>query len=354
MLKSFKLIRRKRRRIWGLLLLIVVIMLFIIAAIFKFFVGRAEWAGITVSDMSQNLAMEFRIPADEEGVVVQYTEGPAYYSGVKEGDLIKSINNQPVRNVREFLKVARTVALSDGVLLDVLREGRPLYITMSNRGGPHGMFASRAWEVTAWGQNGGMTGVAFAQTVGRLPSPAEQRASQKELVEGHWLGMEVIPLVPELAKEFGISPDTQGLLVDEISLESAEAGVLAGDMILAVDGVSTPDLQAFTEATRRVQNRKKAALLISRKGQLVKLTIESQRTLGFSQNETAQPIPPGAISPHRNRNKPCTACHVIMESGGQLPIDAGDILPSPPPITKGAVSPHGRRGTCKSCHVILK
>jgi len=80
----------------------------------------------------------------------------------------------------------------------------------------------------------------------------------------------------------------------------------------------------------------------------------SDRPMGFSQNESAQPIRPGAISPHRSRGKACTECHIIMETGGQLPIDAGDILPSPPPIIKGAVAPHEDRGKCNTCHVILK
>jgi len=36
--------------------------------------------------------------------------------------------------------------------------------------------------------------------------------------------MELIPLTPELAKEYNVPLDTKGLLVDEISLESAESG----------------------------------------------------------------------------------------------------------------------------------
>lgn len=166
--------------------------------------------------------------------------------------------------------------------------------------------------------------------------------------------MELIPLTPELSKEYRVPLDTKGLLVDEISLESAESGVLAGDLVVAVDGRATPDLVAFTEATRRVKNRNKAKVLVSRRGQLLEFMFSSQRTLGFSQNEAAQPITPGALSPHRSRNKPCTTCHIIMLTGGQLPTDAGDILPNPPAITKGAISPHEYRGKCNTCHVILK
>ena len=194
----------------------------------------------------------------------------------------------------------------------------------------------------------------MAPLASELPSPKEQGAAHKELVEGHWLGMEVIPLVPELAKEFNIPANTKGILIDEIALESAESGVLAGDMVVAVDGYATPDIYAFTEATRRVRNRTQAKILVSRRRQLLEYTIQAERPMGFSQNESAQPIKPGAISPHRSRGKACTECHIIMETGGQLPTDAGDILASPPAIIKGAVPPHEDRGKCNTCHVILK
>ena len=296
--------------------------------------------------------------------------------GCGEGDLLKAINNKPVHNIGEFFKVTKTVKISQGALLDILRNGQPLYITLKDIPSLHDNFKKLFYSPSTkpdLNLHGAGAQIAFnnqapaetaeaaaananttAPTNSQLPSPKEQGAAQKELVEGHWLGMETIPLVPELAKEFNIPPDIKGVLVDEVSLESAESGILAGDMVVAVDGFATPDLYAFTEATRRVKNRLKAKVLVSRRKLLLEFIMSSTRTLGFSQNESAQPIRPGAISPHRSRGKACTVCHIIMLTGGQLPIDAGDILPNPPPIIKGAVAPHEYRGKCNTCHVILK
>lgn len=184
------------------------------------------------------------------------------------------------------------------------------------------------------------------------PTPLEQNAAGKELVEGHWLGMELIPLTGELAREYGIPPATLGLLVDEVSLEAAESGLLAGDVVQSINNYPTPDIKEFTEATRRVAHLKEAQIRVFRRGRVMALTIRSERTLGFSQNESAQPIRPGAISPHRSRGRPCTACHIIMQTGGQLPTDAGDILPDPAPITRNSKAPHGYKGPCNSCHQV--
>ena len=187
-----------------------------------------------------------------------------------------------------------------------------------------------------------------------LLSPRDQNAAGKEFIEGHWLGLEVIPLTPELATEYQVPKGESGILVDEITLEAAESGILAGDMVQSVEGRPTPDLKAFFVATQRVQENERANVGVSRRGQTMTYFMEARNTtvLGFAQMEAAQPIRPGALSPHRTRSKACTECHIIMKTGGQLPTDAGDILPSPPPITRAAVATHGDRGPCVTCHVI--
>jgi len=189
-----------------------------------------------------------------------------------------------------------------------------------------------------------------------LLSPREQNAAGKEFIEGHWLGLEVIPLAPELATEYQIPKGETGVLVDEITLEAAESGILAGDMVQSIDGRPTSDLRAFFLATQNVQEKERAAVGVSRRGDKMTFVIEPRNTkvLGFAQMEAAQPIQPGAISPHRSRGRACTACHIIMRTGGQLPTDAGDILPNPPPITTDAKAPHRYRGQCSSCHVIIR
>lgn len=375
--------KKRKKKHWLLMIIAFVLgTLIILVALLRIGTGEAEWAGMTVGNLTDNLAVEYNIPGDEYGVVILWVEEQAYYSGIKERDLLKAINNQKIKNVSDFLRIAREINMNDGVLLDILRNRAPLYVTLKNKLGPHGTFKKllnmppeifevaytpqtvdrnpevQSTERIAGNLNSTIVSAAFsksmANTEGRLPTPKEQKASEKILIEGHWMGMELIPLLPALAQKYGIPPNTKGLLVDEITLEAAESGLLAGDVVLAVDGVATPDLIAFTKATRRVRNRDKTNILVSRRGTLLKLTISSQRTLGFSQNEAAQPIMPGALRPHRKMKRSCTSCHIIMRTGGQLPVDMGDILPNPPPIMKRAVPPHENRGKCNVCHVILK
>lgn len=186
-----------------------------------------------------------------------------------------------------------------------------------------------------------------------LPSPKQQGAAQKKLVEGHWHGMEVIELGPELAREYGIMSSSAGLLVDEVTLEVAETGVLAGDVLFRLDAMEISTLKDFSEATYLLRNNHAVEMGILRGGRRTSVWLRTRRALGAAMFEAAPPVFPGAIAPHKDKKRPCTDCHLIMASGGQLAIDAGDLLPSPPPIAADAIALHGNRGPCQTCHRIV-
>lgn len=90
-----------------------------------------EWAGMKVVNLTPALAEEFKLSEDNNGVVVIkiVPNSPIEESGLQTGDLIKSINRYPTPTVSEFSKVTKKLKLSDGVVFDVNRRGRPLYIS---------------------------------------------------------------------------------------------------------------------------------------------------------------------------------------------------------------------------------
>ena len=59
-----------------------------------------------------------------------------------------------------------------------------------------------------------------------------------------------MPLSRAEAKEFGLPASVHGMLVDGVAQgRGVDAGFLAGDVIVAVNGKATPDVTAFKEAT---------------------------------------------------------------------------------------------------------
>jgi hypothetical protein len=143
------------------------------------------------------------------------------------------------------------------------------------------------------------------------------------------------------------------VVVDEATMPADVLGFRSGDLITAVGGAPTPDLEAFVDAAYRVRERRSVKLQLRRKGGTRHtLTLAAaRRELGTANGETAPMIPAGARPPHGYLG-PCTDCHRIGASVG-LAVDLGDQLTKKaPPIRAGQAPPHRNRGKCSACHTI--
>ncbi len=88
--------------------------------------------GLRIEPLAPPLRRQFGIPEDvREGVVVVDVEPgtPAAASGLEPGDVILEVNQEPVRNVKDFTEAYRKS--DEQVLLLVQRRGNTLYIVLS-------------------------------------------------------------------------------------------------------------------------------------------------------------------------------------------------------------------------------
>ena len=178
----------------------------------------------------------------------------------------------------------------------------------------------------------------------------------KILQEGHWIGLEVVPLTKALARANNISTKITGVLIDEVTLLSAEVGILAGDVITSINGYNITDLKSFREATRPVANIQQALVKVYRKDGYYDISVFGPDVLGIAQMEAAPMINPTSPSPHGYYGA-CGNCHTLTNgplSTGQLAKDLGDqLLKTPPPIRWGSEPPHRNRGKCTDCHTLI-
>lgn len=198
-------------------------------------------------------------------------------------------------------------------------------------------------------------GTAPVRPAGTPPKAAAVPLIGKMLQEGHWIGLEVGPLTPALAAANGIPSDIRGVLVDEVTLLSASAGILAGDVITEINAVKTVDLNTFKAATRPIALSRTAEVTVFRGGKYQKIAVAGAEELGLAQMEGAPMIRSNATSPHSYYG-PCEKCHAITKTArntGQMAKDGGDILTrTAPPIRWGQKPPHGKRGICTTCHTL--
>jgi len=94
--------------------------------------GESRW-GMTVADLSPELARRFQLEQDRKGVVVVDVEpgSPADTGGLRPGDMIEEVNRQPVGSVKDF-----TAAVASA-------KGRETLLLLVRRGNTTSFFALR-------------------------------------------------------------------------------------------------------------------------------------------------------------------------------------------------------------------
>ena len=85
--------------------------------------GISEWLGLTVRDLTPELARRFTYELDEGVIVAAVEPGSAAYSaGIQPGFLIDNVNHIAVKSVREFNEALSGSAKTKRVLLRVKSE----------------------------------------------------------------------------------------------------------------------------------------------------------------------------------------------------------------------------------------
>ena len=78
------------------------------------------------------MGRELGLSAKAQGVVVVdvQPDSQADRAGVAQGDVIREINRQPVKSVKDYEKIAANVKKDQDVLLLINRRGSSLYVTV--------------------------------------------------------------------------------------------------------------------------------------------------------------------------------------------------------------------------------
>ena len=95
--------------------------------------GHVEpfWKGLAVQNLTADLAEKLRHTADEGVLIADVApNSAAAKAGVRKGDLILEVENQPIHNVAEFKSAVAKVEGEAKILLLVKHEGQARYITV--------------------------------------------------------------------------------------------------------------------------------------------------------------------------------------------------------------------------------
>ncbi len=74
---------------------------------------------------------------------------------------------------------------------------------------------------------------------------------KKQPTEAAWLGMEVVPITKLTATQYKLPSNIRGLVLAETEAQAATAGLMAGDVLISVNGIPVGDMNAFLQATEQ-------------------------------------------------------------------------------------------------------
>ena len=206
--------------------------------------GRVErsWIGVAIQRVSADLAAGLGLERPRGALVSQVVPGgPGFQAGVKPGDVIVKFDDRLIEDSSDLPLLASMTGVGRTVSLELLRDGE-LRSAKVKLGAP----PKNAKE-------------------DRLGRRDDDRADK---VEAGRLGIRIDTLDDELRARLELPAKQKGAVIVRVlpGSPAAEAGLVAGDVIVELNGLTVGDRQGFIVALDRVKNGKLLKVLVLRGG----------------------------------------------------------------------------------------
>lgn len=197
---------------------------------------RRSKLGVAVQGLSSDLAASLGLN-DQHGALVSGVEpgGPAAKAGLKQGDVVISLNGQPVTDANLLRNRIAASTPGTSVALEVLRDGRRQTID--------------------------------ARLVQRESETASVTPAALDDEGGSGVGITVSPVTGQLARELELPRGASGLVITDVdpSGAAASAGLRPGDLIKSVNGRTVDSVSSLKSALASTKDRP-ALVLVTRQG----------------------------------------------------------------------------------------
>jgi serine protease Do len=179
--------------------------------------------GVTLQPVDKEIAEAFNLEKPE-GVLISdvLKDSPAEKGGLKQGDIVLKCNQIPVKSIGSFRNEISMMQPGAPITLEIFRKGETI-----------------TKEVV-------------------LGTASDNNVS---------LGLEVQNLTPELARQMGLNPNDEGVVVTKVKPGSpgAMAGMHPGFIIIAVNHKKVTNVNEFNDALNESMNKKRV-IMLARKG----------------------------------------------------------------------------------------
>ncbi|MGB2927823.1 MAG: Do family serine endopeptidase [Desulfobacterales bacterium] len=195
------------------------------------------WIGITIQDIDKNLARYLKASAIN-GVLVKKVEtvGPARKAGIREGDIILSINTSDITSEKDFHKAMTALSAGEKIDIAVWRDGKTKTVSVKTSAFPKELALDLAYNL--------------------LGISVENLSTKNRYI------------YKALAK--------QGVLISDVNRQSflAHIGARPGDVIRQIDDITIKNIKDFEQAIIKYRQKNSFVIVLQRGDQLYNITVK--------------------------------------------------------------------------------
>lgn len=214
---------------------------------------RRGWLGVGIQEVSEDIASSLGLPTTAGALVIDVTKGGPSEGQILVGDIILDFDGKPIARMRDLPRVVAETAVGKGVPVKLLRNGDEvtLNITLGR--------LEDGEKLIAGIDKGQIQPVPQADPEDREPvDVSEVPAALPDLV-----GFDVAPLDDKRRAEFGLTPESAGIVVTEVRAgsDAEQKGVLPGLLVTEVNQKEVGSVDALTEMVNAARDSGKPAVL---------------------------------------------------------------------------------------------
>ncbi|GAB4386636.1 MAG: DegQ family serine endoprotease [Albidovulum sp.] len=251
----------------------------------EFFSGKRLDAKLIGTDPKTDIAL-LKVESDEPLPYVSFGNSDL----ARVGDWVLAVGNPLGQgfSVSAGIVSARNRELS-GTYDDFIQTDAA--INRGNSGGPLFNMDGQVIGVNTaiLSPNGGSIGIGFSMASNVVSKVVEQLKEFGQTRRG-WLGVRIQDVTPDVAEAMGLERAAGALVTDVPDGPAKDAGVMAGDVITAFDGVEVRDTRDLVRRVADAEVGKPATLVVLRDGKSQTLTV----TLGRREEAEATEAPAAA------------------------------------------------------------
>src|ERR1700693_4639964 len=242
--------------------------------------GGGSYLGVDTRDVTPDRLAELKLK-EEHGVEVTTVDqdAPAGKAGIKEHDVILSVNGTTVESVEQLRRMIHEIPPGRMVTLGISRNGQPLTFKaqLADRKKPFPMVPGKPFKFAM----PAMPAVPAVPVMPAMPMMPDFDVPVSVVVvhSSTRSGLMVENLTPQLGDFFG-AKNGQGVLVRSVEKGSRaeKAGFHAGDVIVRVNGETVNDVGDFSHALNgRKENTASVSIIRDKKQQTLSLTLPERK-----------------------------------------------------------------------------